>query len=162
MGQAAHRSLDTTNHHRHIGIQLLEDIAIGDRAIIWTHTCPTLGCVGIVRAQTLGSCIVVHHRVHTARGNGKEQPWATQLGKISMVTTPIGLWHDCYAIACCLQHTTYHRRAKSGMIYIRIAREEDHIHFVPPAELQFLFGGWQICFQVVHHSSLYATSLGYT
>ena len=140
MRQSSHAGLYTANHDRHIWIQLLEDIAISNGTIVWSHSCPTLWRIGIIRTQTFSSCIMIHHRIHTPRSHSKEQAWSPQLGKVTIISTPIGLRNNRHFITCLLQHTTYYSRTKSGMIYICITREEDHIHFVPTTELHLLFG----------------------
>ena len=65
------------NHDRHIWIQLLDDIAISNGTIVWSHSCPTLWRIGIFRTQTFSCCIVIHHRIHTPRSHSKEQAWSS-------------------------------------------------------------------------------------
>ena len=121
MCQSAHGRFDASNHNRHIRIELLEDIAIGNGAIVGTHTSLPIWRIGIIRTQTFSCCIMVHHRIHTTRSHPKKQSWTSQFSKIAMVSTPVGLGYDGHPITISLQYTTYHSRTKSRVINIRIS-----------------------------------------
>ena len=144
MGEPPHGSLDAADDDRHIGIELLEDAAVGDGTVIGTRPCPTLGRISIVGTATFGSRIMVNHRVHRPRRDRKIQPRATELLKIPEVPMPIRLRNDRYAIPRCLQHTPQDRRPERGVVDVRVAGEEDDVHFIPSAKVRFLLGGRQI------------------
>ena len=114
---------------------LFEDLAIGNGAVIGTHTCFAIGRIGIVRAFALGCRVVVHHRVHRACCYAEEEARLAQLGEVAMIAAPVGLRHERHPIACMLQHTPDDRRTKLRVVYIRITGEEDDIHFVPSADV---------------------------
>ena len=144
MGKPPHGSLDAADDDRHIGIELLEDAAVGDGTVIGTRPCPTLGRISIVGTAAFGSRIMVDHRVHRTRRDRKIQPRATELLKIPKVPMPIRLRNDRYAIPRCLQHTPQDRRPERGVVDVRVAGEEDDVHFIPSAKVRFLLGSRQV------------------
>ena len=114
---------------------LFEDLALGNGAVIGTHTCFAIGRIGIVRAFALGCRVVVHHGVHRACRYAEEKAWLAQLSEVAMVPVPSWLRHKRHPIARMLQHTPDDRRTKLRVVYIRITGEEDDIHFVPSADV---------------------------
>ena len=113
--------LDATQYDGHIRIQLAQYLAIDDGRIFWTHVMTTVRTIGILRAQTTIGGVFVDHRVHTARGNAKEEARASQLLKVSIVAMPVGLWHDGHTIACCFQGAPNDGSTKRGVIHIRVS-----------------------------------------
>ena len=144
MRQTTHRSLYAANHYRHIRKMLLQDAAISDRAIVRSCSGTSFRRISIIRSQSTRCRVVIDHRVHTSCRNSKVQTRTTQLSEITMITTPIRLRHYRHTKSGCLQRATDNRCTKLRMIHIRIASEEDDIHFIPAAEFHFLARGGQI------------------
>ena len=133
MGESAHGGLDTADDDRYIGIELLEDPAVGDGAVIGSHTGFTVRCIGIVGTTSLGGGVMVDHRVHRTGRDGKIEFGTTELLEIPEVAMPIGLGHYGDAVSGCFECPTDDGCCKRGMIDIRIAGEEDNVHFIPAA-----------------------------
>ena len=60
------------------------------------------------------------------------------------VSVHVRLRHYRYAITGCLQYSTQDRRAKRRMVYIRVAGEEDDVHFIPAAQIRLFAGCRQV------------------
>ena len=55
-----------------------------------------VGAVSVFAAEAFVGSIFVDHRIHAAGRHGKEEPRASQLGEIAVVSVPIGLRNDGY------------------------------------------------------------------
>ena len=67
MGDAPQRGLNAAKDDRHVRIQLFQDLRVDDGGVLWPQVVAPVRRVGIFRTQTLGSGVLVDHRVHTAR-----------------------------------------------------------------------------------------------
>ena len=143
VGEASQRSLDATQHHGHIGIELFEYLGIHYRGIVGAHTMTTARSIGIVATQTTVRRIAVDHRVHGSRRDGEEETRTTQLLEITVITMPVGLGNEGHAIALRLEHTTDDGSAKRGVVDVGITREKDYVQLIPTTQLTFLLGSWE-------------------
>ena len=98
---------------------------------------------------------MVYHGIHTPGGDTEEQARLAQLFEIAQVVTPVRLRHDGNLETFGLQHPTNYGSAKSRMIYVGIAREENHIQLVPASHFHLFFGGWQPCSIIDHTEKLF-------
>ena len=154
MGESAQGCLDAAKYDGHVGEELLEDLGIDDGGIFRSHVVPSVGTIGILRAQSAVGCVFVHHRVHAAWGNTEEESGAPEFLEVSEVTMPVGLWHDSHAIASCFEGSPDDGGSKRGVVDIGIAREQDDIHFIPSPEFQLLLRRRQKIRQSIFHYSL--------
>ena len=67
-----------------------------------------------------------------------------KFGEITVISSPIGLWHNSHLISSMLQHSSNDSSSKSWMINIGITTKDDNIQLIPSTQLYFLFSGWQI------------------
>ena len=72
----------------------------------------SVGAVGVFASEASVGGVFVHHGVHAARGNGKEEFGSAEFAKIAEVTVPVRLWNDGDAIAFSLQRSTDDSRAE--------------------------------------------------
>ena len=131
MGEPAQRSLDAADDHRHVGIELLQNLGVDRHCIVRTVTGTAFGRICIIAAQTLGSRIVVDHRVHIAGVDGKEKPRHTHLPEVAQVIPPVGLGNDRHLVAAGLERPCHHRRTERRMVDERIPGEQNHIGCFP-------------------------------
>ena len=155
MGDTAQRCLDASEHHRHIGIELFENLRIDDGRIFRAHVMTTVRAVCILGTQTACSGIFIHHRVHATWSDAEEQTRTTQFLEVAIVTMPVRLWHYGHTIACGLECASYHSSSKGRMVNIGVAREQDNIYFVPSSEIQLLLRRRQKICQFIIQCSIF-------
>ena len=112
VGEASQRGFDAAEHHGHFGEEFLEDARVDDGGILGPLVVATVGTVGILGTEAAVGRVFVHHGVHAARGNGKEELGSAEFAKIAEVTVPVRLWNDGDAIAFSLQRSTDDSRAE--------------------------------------------------
>ena len=151
MGESAKRCLDTTQHHRHIRIELLENTGVDDSGILRPHVMAAVGRVGILGAQSTCSSVLVDHRVHAAWRNAEEEARTSQLLEVAIVAVPVGLGHDGHTVAGILQHPADDSSTKRGVVDIGVGREQDDIHLIPASQFQLLLRRWQKISQSILH-----------
>ena len=144
MSQATHRRFDATDDNRHIGIELFENTAISDGTVVRTCAGFAFRRISIIGATTLRGRVMVNHRIHRAGRDRKIKTRTTELLEIAEVPVPVWLRHYRYAITRRFKYPTQHRCTKRRMVNIRIACEEDDVHFIPASQIRFLTGGRQI------------------
>lgn len=90
--------------------------------------------VNVVLPLVPSGGVVGQHRVEVARRDAdKELRGAHFLDGLDL--RPVRLRDDAHAQALCFQHAPNHRRAEGGMIHVGVARDEQHVEFVPPARV---------------------------
>ena len=139
MRQAAQRGLDAADYYRHVGIKLLEDVAVDGYGIVGTIPGTALGSVGVVAAQALAGGVVVHHRIHRAGRYAKVEARPSQFLEITQVVAPVGLRDHRHPVTAALEHAGYHRRTKRRMVYESIPGKQDDVGLVPSQRLHLFF-----------------------
>ena len=137
VGEAAHARLDTSQHHGHVGIDLLQDARIDDRGILRALVVATVGRILVAGTEAAVGGVFVDHGVHGARRDAEEEARTTQLLEVAVVAVPVGLRDDGHAVAS-LQRAANDGYAKGWMIDIGVARKEDDVELVPAAQLTLL------------------------
>ena len=127
------------NDDGHVGIELLEDVAINHRGAVGTEARLAAWCVGIVAAQAFVSRVVVHHRVHTARRHAEIDSRLAELLEVAQIIPPVGLRDKCHTETIVFQYPSDDSRSKRRVINVCIARDEDDVHFIPTAQVGFFF-----------------------
>ena len=141
--QPPQRGLDATEHHRDVGVELAQDVCIDNGGILRAQVVAAVGAVGILRAQASCRGVFVYHGVHAPRGDAEPQAWAPQLAEVAVVAMPVGLRHDGYTQALCLEQTAYDGRAERGVVHVGIGAEQNHVGLCPPPRFHLASGGGQ-------------------
>ena len=137
---SAQACLDASEHDGHIGKELPEDVGIDDGGVLWTQVVPPVGTVCILAPEAAGSGVFVHHAVHASGRDAEEETGTSQLLEVAKIPVPVGLGHDSYAQALCLEQTPYDSGSEGRMVHIGICAEENHISLFPPTQVH-LFPG---------------------
>ena len=106
------RSLDTSDHHRNVRIDILQDFGIHRNRIVRPLTCPSIRSIGVVTAQTLRCRIMVHHRVHRTGIDSEIQSRSAQLAEIAQVVTPVRLRNHSHPVSMLLKPSGDHCRSE--------------------------------------------------
>ena len=155
MGKAAKTGFYSSQHHRYIRIYLFENLRIYYRWIFWSHIVTTIRTISIFRTQTAVGCVLIDHRVHTARCNSKKEAWPSELLKVAEVTMPVGLRYYGHTVAFSFQYAAYDCCSKRGVVDISISTKEDNIQVVPTTLTDFLQRCWKKVGQLYPLFSLY-------
>ena len=142
MGEATQRSLNASHHHRNVGVESLQYLAIDRCGVVGAEASLATCGVGVVATQADVCRVVVHHRVHSTCRHTEEQPRSSQLGEVAQVVTPVGLWHYGNTIPLRLQQSAYHGSTKGGVVDVGITREEDYINVIPPQGSHLFYRCW--------------------
>ena len=94
VGEAAHARLDTSQHHGHVRIDLLQDACIDDRGILRALVVATVGRILVAGTEAAVGGVFVDHGVHGARRDAEEEARTTQLLEVAVVAVPVGLRDD--------------------------------------------------------------------
>jgi hypothetical protein len=127
VGEAAHGGFDSAEDDGHVGEEAFENLGVDDGGIVGAAVVSAVGTVGVFRSKSLVGGVFVDHRVHAARGDAEEEPWAAQLFEVAEVAVPVGLRHDGHLIARSLETSPDDGRSERGMVYVGIAREENDV-----------------------------------
>ena len=73
MTDAAHGSLDASECHRYVGIELLQYLGIDDGRVVGTHVVARVGAEGILASHTAIGGVAVHHGVHGSWRHAEEE-----------------------------------------------------------------------------------------
>ena len=98
--------------------------------------------VGVVGAPPLVRGVVVHHRVHRARGDPDEEPRPPHARDVRGAP-PVRLRDDPDPVALRLEHPADHRRAEARVVHVGVARHEQDVERVPAARAHLGAGGRQ-------------------
>ena len=112
MRHTPERSLDTSDHHRNVRIDILQDLGIHGNRIVRPLTCPSIRSIGVVTAQTLRCRIMVHHRVHRTGIDSEIQSRSAELAEIAKVVTPVRLRYHSHPVAMFLKPSGDHSRSE--------------------------------------------------
>ncbi len=145
MHKTAKRSLYPTQNDRYIRKNIFQNITISNGSIIRALTRSTVRRVGIITTLTLGSCVMIHHTIHTTSCHRKEKIRSSQFLKITQIIAPIGLGYYGYFQAFRFQNPGYNSGTKRRMINISIARKEDYIQLFPSQSFHLLSRSGQKC-----------------
>ena len=146
---APETGLDAAQYHRHIGIELPQNLGIDDGGVLWPHVVTAVGTVGIFASESSCGGVFVHHRVHAAGCNAEEQTWSSQALEVAVVSVPVGLRHYGHSQSLSLHYATYHRCSERRVIHIGIGAEEYHVSAIPAAQVHFASGGGEPIGQLV-------------
>ena len=133
MGQSSHGRFDAAYDDRHVGVQLLEDAAISNRAVVGSCAGFAFRRISIVGTTSACRRVMVDHRVHRTGRHREIKSRTTEFGEVAIVPVPVRLRHYRYAITCCFEHPTQYSCTERRMVDIRITGEEDDVHFIPAA-----------------------------
>ena len=140
---AAQRCLDSAEHHRHVGIELLEDLCVDHCWVFRSHVVSAVGTVGIFRTQPSRGGVFVHHGIHTSRCHRKEEAWPPQFLEVAEVAMPVGLRHDANAEALVFEQAADDGGAERRVVNVGVGREENDVGLFPASQVHFFAGGWQ-------------------
>ena len=141
--KAAQRRLNATHNHRGMRKEVFENLGIGIDRSVGAEASLATRRIGVVGAEAYVGRIVVDHRVHSARSNGKEEAWLAEFLEVTQVIAPIWLRHDGNTVALRLEDAAYDRRTKGGVVDVGIARKDDDIELVPATSLDLFHCCWQ-------------------
>ncbi len=136
VGDAAQAAFDAAQHNGHIREGFAAALAIDDGGAVGALAAHIARRVGIVAADFAVGRVAVDHAVHVARRHAPKEIGFAQ-GAKWLGTRPIGLGDDADAKALRLQHAPNHRHAKTGVIDVSVAGDEDDVATVP-AQLHHL------------------------
>ena len=139
MRDAAQRAFNAAQNNGHVVVGLFAALAVDQCGAVGTFAADVAGGVGVVAANFAISRVTVDHGIHVARGHAEEQIGFAQ-GFEGFGALPIGLGNDADPKTLVLQHPPNDGHAKTGVIDIGVARDDDDVATVPTELRHFLFG----------------------
>ena len=136
--QTTHGGFDTSNNHRGIGIELLEDTRVYVCGAVRAETCLPARCVSIIVTQTAGSGVVIDHTVHYTTIDPEKEAWSPELAEIAQVVAPVGLRNNSHTIASCLKRTPNNGCTKGRMVNVSIACDQNDVDLLPSKALDLI------------------------
>ena len=130
MGDAAQRGLDAADDDRRVGISFATALAVDDHCAVRALAACIIGRIGVIVAQAPIRGVAVDHRIHIAGGDAKEQRRSAQ-GAKRFGGGPVRLGENAHPKPLRFQQAADDRHAKTGVINIGIASDQDDIAAVP-------------------------------
>ena len=96
----------------------------------------TMRRIGVFRAGLAISGVAVDHGIHISGSHTEIQIRPSQRAEW-LCGLPVGLADDPHSEALCLQQTPNQCHAKTGMIDISVARDQDDVACIPAQLLHF-------------------------
>ncbi len=130
VGDAAQRCLDSAEHDRHIAKRLATALRVHQRAAIRAQAAFIVGRVGVVAADFSVRRVAVDHRIHIAGGDAEKEIRFAQCCKC-IAGLPVRLRDNSDAKALRLEQAADNRHAKTRVIDVGIAGDDDDVAAVP-------------------------------
>ena len=136
MRYAAQRCFNAADDDGDIRVSLTTTLAVDQHAAVGALAPHTAWCVSVVTADFAVCGVTVDHGVHVARGHTiKQIGFAKRLKRLG--TVPLGLGDDAYPEPLRFQHATNDSHAKTGVVHIGVAGDQNDVATVP-AQLRHL------------------------
>ena len=100
---------------------------------------PVAGRIGIVVTQLAGWGVMGHHRIHGTGRDGKAESRAPKPHE-GLLGTPVGLGNDTDPVTVLFKPTGQERHAKSRVVDVGIATDEDDVQLTPAAPCNIILG----------------------
>ena len=130
MGNAAQRTFNAAKHDGDVFVSLAAALAVDNGRTVGALATDVACRVRIVTANLAVSGVAIDHRIHVARRHAEKQVRLAQRFK-RVGALPIGLGDDADTKALHFQHPANHRHAKTRMVNIGIAGDDDDVAAVP-------------------------------
>lgn len=141
MGQPPQGSFDASDDHRNVRKQPFENLRIDLDGVIGPEPRLAAGRVGVVAPKAQVGRVVVDHRIHRSCRDAEEEPRRAEFGEVAQVVPPVGLRHDCHAVAFGFEQTADYRRAECRMVDVGVARKKDDVQLLPSACADLFYRG---------------------
>ena len=130
MRYTAQRRFNATDDDGHIGVSLTAALAVHQHTAVGSLATHATRRVSVITADFSISGVAVDHGVHVARGHAiKQIGFAKRLKRLRAV--PFRLGNDAHPESLRFQHATNDRHAKTGVVHIGVAGDQNNVATVP-------------------------------
>ena len=136
MGHSTQACFNATNDDGNVTVGLTSPLAINGHCSVRTFSGNITGRVGIVIAALSVCGVVVDHGIHVAGGDSEKEIGLAKFSE-SIGTAPIRLRDNADTKALTFQHSPDNSHAKTGVIDVGIACDDDDIAAVPAECVHF-------------------------
>ena len=141
---------DSAYHDGRLFISFSYALAVHDNRSIGAMVRFAIGGIGVIVAPFSVCGVAIDHGVHVARRHAEKQSGLSKAFEI-LAIMPIRLSNDANPKALRFEHAAYHSHAKTGVIYVGVARHDDDVTRIPAQLVHFgprcrKKGGWSEAF----------------
>ena len=133
---AAQASFNATQNNGHVFKRFTAALAVHNGGTVWALATDVAWRVGIVTADFSVCRVAVDHGVHVARGHPPKQIGFAQ-GLERLGAGPVRLGDDAHPKTLRFQHAPNHGHAKTGVVNVGVARDQNNVAAVPAKLLHF-------------------------
>ena len=130
MRDTTQRCFDAADDDGHRWIRFAASLAVDQHAAVRALAAHTAGRVRVIAADFAVCGVAVDHRIHIAGGHAVKQIRLTQ-GLKCFDAVPFGLGNDANAKTLGFEHATNDRHAKTRVVHIRVASDQNDVATVP-------------------------------
>ena len=130
MRDAAQTGFNAAEHQRHFGEGFFAALRVDQSRAIWTFAAQTTWGVGIVASNFSIRRVAVNHGVHVARAHAPKKIGFAKRFE-SLCAIPIRLANQTDSEALLFKGSANNGHAKTGVIYIGIAADNDDVARIP-------------------------------
>src|SRR5690606_13849371 len=142
MGEAPQAGFNAADHNGRLRERLAQSLCIDDCGPVRPLAGKPPRRVGVVTARFLVARIVVHEGIHVPPCDTEEKHWFSELLE-TLDAVPVWLINHADSKPVFFEQTTYDGHAKTRMIDIRVARDEDDVAGFPTEGFHFLLSSRQ-------------------